>query len=133
MYVQQHYREGDLVYVYWNDLPGWNYYKQAYRLDMHVVEGRDLRYISSGFPDYFQKLSPDFQEMKKHRRVWIVYRHYNGMKTGDFEGQPEWYYKNVNAVQELHAYLLTLGRETQVFHPEDGGKPDIHVGLFIPD
>ncbi len=131
MYLQQHYREGDLVYVYWNDLPGWNYYKHAYRLNMRVMEGRDVRHIADGFPDYFQKLSGDFDEIRKHRRVWVVYRYYNGMKTGDYEGQPEWYYKNINAVQQLHTYLLSLGAEKQVFSIRKPAISDIYVGLYV--
>ena len=100
---------------------------------MQALEGRDVRHIARGFPDYFQHLAPDIREMKKHARVWIVYRHYNGMKTGDFEGRPEWYYQNVNAVEQLHTHLITLGKETDVFHPVDGAQSDIYIGLFVFD
>jgi len=130
LYLKAHYRPGDLVYIYWNDLPGWRYYSQAYHLQFNALEGSDVRQAANSFPDYYRKLAPDFDTFRKYSRVWVVYRNYNGMKVGDYEGQPAWYYKDVNAAGRLREHLLTKGVEKRIFQPGHYAWADIYVGLF---
>jgi hypothetical protein len=130
MYICDHYQPGDLVYVYWNDLAGWNYYGKAYHLPLEVLEGRDVRKEAHGFPDYFHKLAPDLEQFRNHKRVWVVCCRANDVKPGDVEGQPEWYYRDVDAVAELRRHLQTIGSEVETFRPEVSGWLDINVILY---
>lgn len=130
LYLDKQFQPGDIVYVYWNDLPGYKLYENAYNLGFDAVEGRDVRLLSNGFTDYFQRLAPDFDQLKGKKRVWVIYRNFNGMKIGDFEGRPEWYYKDVDAVAKFHDQLASMGKEISTYDPTGKGLSDIHLSLF---
>ena len=81
-FVARNYRTGDVVYVYWNNLPSYRYYQQVYGLRFNVVYGSDVRAKSSDFTSYFINMEPELAKLEGHPRMWYFYKPYDGMKLG---------------------------------------------------
>ncbi|MPR36003.1 glycosyltransferase family 39 protein [Salmonirosea aquatica] len=128
-YLQKNYRPGDVVYVYWNNLPSFRYYEEAYDFHFNTIYGSDVRLVSSDFDSYFKNLGVDFQHLPGHNRLWYLYKPYNGMKIGDIEKQPDWYYHKVDAAGKVLKYLSIFGKGEKVYPPENTDS-DVNVYLF---
>lgn len=94
MYVNNHIKHGDIVYVYWNNIPGYNLYKEIYHFDFNAVEGRDVRKRSTNFNSYYNNLKPDFDQLSAASRIWLIFNTQFLTDIGDKIDDPEWYYKN---------------------------------------
>lgn len=127
--IQSQYRENDVVYVYWNDLPSYRYYEEAYNFRFNTIYGSDVRKESGDFSSYFRNLSGDFRKFQGYERLWYVYRPYNGLKLGDIENEPQWYYRNVDAVGKVLGHISKMGTLRQVF-PSGKSTDDVKVCLF---
>ncbi|KIO75683.1 hypothetical protein TH53_19575, partial [Pedobacter lusitanus] len=55
-YINDRFQQGDLVYVYWNDLPGYRFYSNTYPYTFKALEGKDYRKASVSYPDYIAHL-----------------------------------------------------------------------------
>lgn len=115
-YVSNNFKEGDLVYVYWNNLPGYRFYKNTHSYNFKAIEGKDYRKISNSYPDYLKHLQQDFREFKGKKRIWLIYNDYFHTDIGDEIDQPEWYYlKGINPTRRLTDYFSTLGKSQPVY------------------
>lgn len=93
LYINENFREGDVVYVFWNMRHAYDYYKEAYGLKYTAVRGSYVKGISTGSEDYLRKLSPDFENFKEKKRLWYIYNIDNSSDIGEYVGQPAWYSK----------------------------------------
>ena len=115
-YVNDNFKEGDIVYVYWNDIPGYRFYKNTYPYNFKAIEGKDYRKVSTSYPDYLKHLQQDFKSFKGKKRIWLIYNDHFYTDIGDEIDQPDWYYlKNTNPTQPLTNYFSTLGNYQSVY------------------
>lgn len=128
-FVAENVQPGDVVYVYWNNLPSYRYYEQAYGLRFNVVYGSDVRAKSTDFASYFKNMEPDMAKLEGHGRVWYFYKPYDGMKLGDIENEPAWYYRSKEAYNIVLAYMGRFGEVGGVY-PANKLSTDVQVVLF---
>ncbi len=119
-YVNDRFKEGDLVYVYWNDLPGYRFYRQTYPFNFKAVEGKDYRKVSVSYPDYITHLQQDFKLFEGKKRIWLIYNDYYHTDIGDEIDKPTWYYlKDTNPTDRLVNYFSGLGKIRNVYSSFD--------------
>lgn len=129
LYLKAHYRPGDVVYVYWNNLPSYLYYEEVYDLHFNVIYGSDVRAKSTDFTTYFQHMRPELDRLAAHSRVWYLYKPYDGLKLGDIENEPGWYYLKMNAYKKVLAHMGRFGKPTPAF-PRSEVPTDVQLVLF---
>jgi 4-amino-4-deoxy-L-arabinose transferase-like glycosyltransferase len=128
-YLSSRYKPGDVVYVYWNDLPAYLYYQEAYEYKFKTVYGSDERKNASDFGTYLQKVSVDVSKVKGNNRLWYVFRPYNGLKIGDIENEPRWYYQGVNAAEKVLEDVKKLGK-VESMYPSEKQFADVKICLI---
>lgn len=112
LYVNDHFREGDAVYVYWNFMYAYRFYRQVYDLKFDAIVGRDVRAASKNADDYVRKLAPDFEAIAKNQRVWIIRDNRKSLAIGDFIKQPGWYYVDgIRSGTLIHSKISAMGEE----------------------
>ncbi|WP_255897501.1 glycosyltransferase family 39 protein [Rufibacter sediminis] len=92
LYINEQFKAGDVVYVYWNMWHAYEYYKEAYKLKFTAVEGKDLKESSGNQHEYLQNLSPAFNQFQGKKRLWFLYHTHVRNNIGGFVGQPAWYF-----------------------------------------
>jgi uncharacterized membrane protein YuzA (DUF378 family) len=114
LYIDKNYRQGDVVYVYWNNLVPYRYYSGTYPLRYKALEGNDHRFTSKNLNEYMQKLQADIAALKGNRRVWLIYNKIlpNG-NIGDRMYDPEWYFKTDVHVplEKVHPLFSSYGKK----------------------
>ncbi|MDF7810529.1 glycosyltransferase family 39 protein [Hymenobacter sp. YC55] len=134
-YVNSNYREGDAVYVYWNAVAGYKYYKAADALKFTGVLGEDYRHEVRSYPDFFARIDADFTALPNKNRAWIIYSSMD-MNQGDYAGEPAWYYNGHDfregyGVDRFAQHLVQVGKVIDTYTPADGNKKnDAHVQLM---
>lgn len=119
-FIDQRFKPGDIVYIYWNNRPGYRFYRETYPFKFEAVEGKDYRYVSSDYPDYLSHLKQDFKAFKGKKRIWLVWNDFFHTDIGEQIDQPGWYYlKNTNPTDRLLIYFTTLGKNVIVFDSFD--------------
>ncbi|WP_187261813.1 glycosyltransferase family 39 protein [Pontibacter beigongshangensis] len=91
--INDQFQEGDVVYLYWNATPAYQYYKEAYHLKFEAIEGKDLKSMAVDKEEYVAKLSPEFKNFEGKKRLWFVYSKSLRNNIGDFVSQPAWYHE----------------------------------------
>jgi len=129
-YLNKHYQPGDMVYVYWNDLPAYDFYKLIDSMKFKAIEGTDYRYTSHNFNEYFSKLDNEFKTFEGHKRVWILHNNNFDIEIGDYIGHPEWYYLKDDGVKRLDNWLATKGKVVEEFKVDNGGISNVRVMLM---
>lgn len=110
-YINSRYKTGDIVYVYWNNLPGYRIYEEMYPFNFNTVEGKDVRKQSKNFGDYYKHLKHDINLLQKNKRIWLVFNNKFLTDLGDRIDEPAWYYqKGKNPTDSLVEQFLKLGR-----------------------
>ncbi|WP_207425915.1 glycosyltransferase family 39 protein [Pedobacter sp. SYSU D00535] len=126
MYINKHYKPGDAVYIYWNAKYPYQFYGKAYPLRFKAIEGNDYRFKARSMEEYQRKVDADIQALKKYDRVWLIYADYLGSHIGEFEFQPEWYYRTKMDVEQLPAKFSQFGKPIDSFRT----KEDMDAILF---
>ena len=108
MYVYTHLKEGDAVYNYWNNAPGYSVYKHIFDFEFKVLEGNDFRKKSKSLSHYNANLQQDFIRFKGCKRVWVICNNQFLTDIGDKVDSPLWYYKNKLAPNDNLFQQLTL-------------------------
>jgi len=120
LYINERYKPGDAVYVYWNELPAYRFYKSIYNLKYKAIEGHDVRFTSHNINDYFRKLSPDFKALANKKRAWLIYDRNLFINIGDF-GPPDWY-RQAHIPQPykflIHNKFAEMGKEIDAYKTE---------------
>lgn len=110
-FINQHYKDGDLVYNYWNNYPGYNVYGQIESYKYTVVQGKDYRFDVNDIAAYNQKLKNEFKQFRGARRVWIIYNTQFTTTIGDLIDQPVWYYKGqLSPVANFEQKIASQGK-----------------------
>ncbi|QDA62203.1 ArnT family glycosyltransferase [Hymenobacter jejuensis] len=92
LFVNQNYKPGDAVYVYWNMRQAYEFYKAANYLKFNAIEASYVKNKSRNPADYINHLKPDFKGFKGKKRLWFIYDTNNRDPIGDFIDQPAWYH-----------------------------------------
>lgn len=121
----------DTVYVYWNDLPGFDLYNSMYPVDYKIIRGHDFRRQAHNFVEYFKLIDRDMATVKSKRFVWVIFNEHIDIPVGDYIGDPAWYYEHNDGIKRFKEYLHKHGRELFHFYPE-GSKAgsDVNVTLW---
>ncbi|MCC3156959.1 glycosyltransferase family 39 protein [Hymenobacter sp. 15J16-1T3B] len=116
MYVNEHYRPGDAVYLFWNMRHVYEYYQAAYGLRFTPVKGHNVKNEARDAAEFMAKLQPDFAQLQGARRVWFVYDFVNRDPIGDYANQPAWYHvDSFKPTQPVEAYFAQRGRRIDFF------------------
>ncbi|MBF9236501.1 glycosyltransferase family 39 protein [Hymenobacter sp. BT683] len=91
-FVNDRYRAGDAVYVYWNMRQAYDYYHAAYHLKYPATKARFVKNQSTSQAHYLQNLRPDFAAFRGKKRLWFIYDRNNRDAIGDYVDQPAWYH-----------------------------------------
>ncbi|WP_316839581.1 ArnT family glycosyltransferase [Pedobacter gandavensis] len=118
--LEEKFQAGDVVYVYWNDLPGYKVYQRIHPSSFKAIEGKDYRFVSTDVNSYLNRLKSDFEGIKGKKRVWFLYNDYYRTDIGDPIGQPAWYYeKGADPILKLLAHISAQGKQEAVFNSFD--------------
>lgn len=110
-YINNHIKDGDCVYNYWNNKPGCNLYSEMYKFKYDAIMGNDNRKTSKNLEEYNYKLKLDFQQFKRSKRVWVVFNNQFLTDIGDKIDSPNWYYRGILKPNEnLINQLKTVGK-----------------------
>jgi uncharacterized membrane protein len=113
-YVDSNFRNGDVVYNYWNNAPGYKVYKNIFQFKYDAIQGQDWRKLSLNLKDYNEKLKVDFNGFTGKKRVWLIYNTQFLTDIGDLIDDPRWYYKtNITPVDNLVLQFNKLGKPVQ--------------------
>ncbi len=123
--INNQFKEGDAVYVYWNMVTPYRFYKQTYGLTYDASVGSDVRGISRNSAEYFTRLGPEIKSAGTGKRVWLLYSKNRGVKIGEFDQQPAWYFREVIGGEKLYQKFAALGKEIYVYD-----APELKVCLF---
>ncbi len=119
-YINDQFKEGDLVYMYWNNLPGYRIYKEMYNLKFNAFEGGDFRYSAKNFEEYYKLLGPELKALEKGKRVWLVFNTVFLTDIGDRIDEPAWYYHtNNNPTNILKKELLKSNKLIKMYVTKD--------------
>jgi hypothetical protein len=129
-YLNNHYQKGDIVYVCWNDLPAYDFYKMIDSMKFKAIEGTDYRYTSHNFNEYFSKLNNELKSFAGHKRVWIVHNNNFDIEIGDYIGHPQWYYARNDGVKQLDKWLMTKGKVIEEFKADNNGVNNVREMLM---
>nr|WP_228085027.1 glycosyltransferase family 39 protein [Mucilaginibacter sp. JRF] len=130
-YLNDNYKPGDVVYVYWNDLPGYNLYKQIYPMKFNAIVGNDYRHKVTDFNNYFKQLDVDLNPFKGKKRVWVIQHNHMDIPIGDFIGDPLWYYKDNNGPLLFREHVEKMAKPLMSYRPEDPkASSDVNVTLY---
>ncbi|SNC62459.1 Dolichyl-phosphate-mannose-protein mannosyltransferase [Hymenobacter gelipurpurascens] len=111
LYLDQHYQKGDVVYIYWNTLPAYRFYKEAYNLKFKAIKGKDARYVSHNAREYFQRLAADKEILVGKKRVWFLYEREFVINIGEYDNQPNWYYAlRPESGNLFYSYIADAGK-----------------------
>lgn len=123
-YIDSNYKEGDAVYVYWNNRHAINVYEWLYPFRFKAVQGSDFRKQASNYDEYVKFIQADLPLVGK-QRLWVVFNNFFLSDIGDLVDQPEWYYADGGKPNEkIHEFFKTLGNETGSFRSFD---VDVHL------
>lgn len=129
VYINNNFREGDAVYDYWNNYPGFDVYKVMHHFKFTAVEGGDYRKKSTSVSDYNQHLRTDFKQFSGKKRVWVIYNNQFLTDIGDLVDDPKWYYKNtLSPTENLVTELSKIGKPVKKI-----ANKDVTVYLFELD
>lgn len=116
VYINDHFHNGDAVYNYWNNAPGYTVYRQIYNFKYKAVQGADYRKKSRDLADYNQHLKSDFNKFSGNKRVWVIYNNQFLTDIGDKIDDPKWYYKTrFLPVENLIREINKLGKPIKKF------------------
>ena len=125
LHISENFRKGDAVYNYWNNYPGFDFYKVILPLKYMAAEGKDVRKKFSSLAGYNENLQQDLKQFAGKKRVWVIYNTLFLTDIGDLADDPKWYYKNNAPNDNLMAQFNKIGRPVQ-----QRVYPDVTVVLF---
>lgn len=119
-FLNRHFKAGDAVYVYWNNLPGYRAYKIMYPLKYKAIEGTDQRKQAKNYNDYEQLLKGDFNKFSGSKRIWLVFNTQFLTDIGDGIDEPAWYYQGpLKPTDHLLNQFLKLGKPIDKYVTKD--------------
>lgn len=127
--IDRNFKNGDVVYNYWNNAPGYKVYKNILPLRYKAIQGQDFRKKSTGIFEYNRNLASDFSWFRAKKRIWLVYNTQFLTDIGDLIDEPSWYYKSsTNPESNLIKVFDIVGKPIRKFV-----YSDITIYLFEID
>ena len=117
-YVDRNYKQGDVVYIYWNMQYAYEYYKKTYNLRFDGILGSDVKFISRNEQDYIRNLGKDISLLEGRKRVWVIYSKELWNDIGEEEGEPKFYQQSVPG-QLLYEDLLKKGTDIDTYNTRE--------------
>ena len=118
-YIKDKFKPGDIVYVYWNNVPNYRVYQDMYNLKLDAVEGSDVRFISQDVNDFFKKLEPDYKHFSGKKRVWLIHNKLADVNMGDIPFKPDWYFAKVAETEIIRDKFSELGKLIDSYQTSD--------------
>ncbi|ACU04182.1 glycosyltransferase family 39 protein [Pedobacter heparinus] len=110
-FINRNYKDGDMVYNYWNNYPGYNVYRQINTYRYTAIQGKDYRFEVHDLNAYNQKLKSEFTQFKGAKRLWVVFNTQFTTTINDLVDQPVWYYKgDVSPVINFERQISSQGK-----------------------
>jgi len=126
LYINDNFMEGDVVYNYWNNAPGYKVYQKILNLRYTAVEGQDYRKTSANRSIYNKELQKEFSQFSGKKRIWMICNTVFLTDIGDKAEDPLWYYRSkIRPDENLIQQLSTLGKPVLV-----KSTADVTVYLF---
>jgi hypothetical protein len=126
LFINNRLQKGDQVYMFWNNLHFYQYYKEAYNLNFEAVQGKDIKFESTDIEDYQHRLDNQINSYAGSERVWIMYNKFHKYEIGEMENQIPWYdNEKVIPGELLHDRFSAIGKEIESY--ETG---EFRVSLF---
>jgi hypothetical protein len=126
LFINDRLQEGDQVYMYWNNLHFYQYYKEAYNLKYEAITGKDEKFVSADLQDYQQRIDKQIVPLLGKKRVWVMYNKFHKYQLGEMEHQIPWYDREeVLPGEILYDRFSVLGKELDSY---DTGE--FRVSLF---
>ncbi len=97
LFLKERMQQDDVVYVYWNAKHYYDYYNEAYDLNLGGIQLNDFRLVSKDPEEYLRRLRPEYQNAAQPGRVWFVHDPLLTIDIGEYDHQPAWYHEDVNA------------------------------------
>ena len=123
--VQQHYKPGDIVYVYWNANAGYNLYTRLYNYTFPAIRGKDYRFESNNYNEYFNKLKNDTGPPEGKKRIWLIFNYTFQSDIGEGIDVPSWYFNTQKPTDNVVNMFAQQGRQVLSYK-----KFDTHVYCF---
>jgi 4-amino-4-deoxy-L-arabinose transferase-like glycosyltransferase len=126
LFINDRLQKDDQVYMFWNNLHFYQYYKEAYNLDFEAVQGKDVKFESADLQDYQQRLDNQIKPYAGKKRVWVMYNKYHKYEIGEMENQIPWYDKeSIIPGQILYERFSAIGKELDSYETSE-----FRVSLF---
>ncbi len=111
LYVNKQVQPGDVVYIYWNFMYAYRFYKATYPLKFVAIEGKDLRSSANNAREYISVLRPDLDALARYKRVWVLRDNRKSLAIGGFLHKPEWYTQDsVRSGRLVNREIIKMGR-----------------------
>jgi len=126
-YIQDRYQAGDVVYIYWNFLHTYLYYKEAYGINFeNTIEGSDKKNQARDVADFYKKMQPEFAAIAKNKRVWFIHNRLLKLNIGDYDVKPAWYFEQEKEAGTLfQEKFSTMGTLVDIYQ-----NPYLGVSLY---
>jgi hypothetical protein len=125
-YINNNFRDGDAVYNYWNNAPGYKVYKNILNLKYKAIEGHDFRKSSADLTEYNKNLKTDLNPISGKKRIWLIYNKQFLTDIGDLVDDPKWYYTDqFSPINNLLIQFNQLGKPVKTFI-----RADLIIYLF---
>lgn len=125
-YLDENFKEGDAVYIYWNVQIGYDYYKNLNKYKFKPIAAKDHRFQSTSYEDYLNKIKTDMNALRKYKRVWVIYGKHLFVNIGDYDNDPHWYYNTPNHLEMKHAAFNSIGKQIDTYRT----KEELNLYLF---
>lgn len=119
LYVHERAQEQDVVYISWNALPEYRFYKQVYGFKFKVIEGKDVRLTSKNASEYLRNLEPDFKAMASYNRAWLVLNKIMGANIGEIEAPNDVFGQEIKDGKRIVSKLSTMGKQVDAYKSTD--------------
>lgn len=124
-YINDHKKDEDLVYIYWNDLAGYNVYSKMYAYSFTAIAGKDYRKDVNNFDDYLALIKRDIIIQNK-KRVWVVLNQIFQTDIGEPIDWPKWYFTGPGKPSDR--VIEALGKDWKLV--DSYSKLDVSIYCF---
>lgn len=90
-HVQNRRQPGDLVYIYWSNIPAYRLYKNMGIIKFDALLAKDYRSSSKDFSSYIERIKQDIKQ-QGCSGVWIIFNDTFQSDIGEPVDWPKWYF-----------------------------------------
>ena len=124
-YIQSHFQNGDMVYIYYTSRPGYKIYDAMYHYPFPSVVAKDYRFESENYQQYFTKMKQSLGNLSNTKRIWFVFNYNFQTDIGEEIDVPKWYFNRAKPSDNIIQWFKTFS--TTAMEKKEG---DTHVYCF---